>query len=111
MHSVLKVIPRISSSASRSETLNTNSNVTGVDQHHHFDVLFSTGLSDGGELLAKWVSLSSSSAARTLELMRLLHHSICLLLMIGGLGFKPKTMVQCRGSLTSGAARASLRHG
>ncbi|KAH7161945.1 FAD binding domain-containing protein [Dactylonectria estremocensis] len=26
----------------------------GVDQHHSFDVLFSTGLSDGGELISKW---------------------------------------------------------
>jgi hypothetical protein len=27
----------------------------GVSQNHSFDVLFSTGLSEGGELLSKWV--------------------------------------------------------
>jgi hypothetical protein len=28
---------------------------TGVPQNYSFDVLFSTGLSDGGELISKWV--------------------------------------------------------
>lgn len=29
----------------------------GVPQHYSFDVLFSTGLSENGELIDKWVSL------------------------------------------------------
>jgi hypothetical protein len=30
--------------------------MTGVTQDYSFDVLFSTGLTNGGEMIAKWVS-------------------------------------------------------